>query len=253
MEKLLSSFDKLTLLKEFAIQQQLNGKFVKTTREDKVQQYKSRWVYTFNITSDNTQVALGIHQPSINQGAVTSYLYVGIIILRSSMPILDFVDYLPLDEVRQQFILTNLNSGSYIVVPVTTGFYIPPFEGEPMNIYEIDLLEEKQPKGKSNMNQTTSKRPTSDLSIISKNIIENIFNNFDINRDHELSYDELKVFYKYFVQVNEDPEKVEDPDDSIVKKQMRKFLNDDDSISLKNFKNFFFYIIKTQGKVSCLI
>lgn len=108
----------MIVLERKRYEQQLNGKFIKCKRDDDITEYKSRWIYSFNVTNENMEVTIGIHQPSLNYGLINSYLHAGLVVLRSNMSMLTFVDYIPMKETRQSFIKLKLLRGSYVVVPV---------------------------------------------------------------------------------------------------------------------------------------
>lgn len=119
LREIFSSFTRLIFLENKKFEQQINGKFIKCMREDKVVEFKSRWIYSFNVTSDNFEVTIGIHQiPPNSLSPLISYLYTGVVILKSNMSMLNFVDYLPLRDYRQNFFKLKLNRGSYVVVPM---------------------------------------------------------------------------------------------------------------------------------------
>jgi hypothetical protein len=114
-----SLFSKMLLIEKNKYEKQFNGKFIKTARYDGVIEYKSRWIYSFNVTSENFEVTIGIHQSIPNSfSIIPPYLYTGLVILKSNTPIINFVDYLPLKESRQNFIKVKLSKGSYVVIPM---------------------------------------------------------------------------------------------------------------------------------------
>jgi hypothetical protein len=119
MNELFLNFNRILLLEKKKYEQQLNGKFIKCIRDDDILEFKSRWIYSFNVTSDNFDLTIGIHQSTPNCASpMISYLYAGLVILKSNMTILNFVDYLPLKDARQNFIKLKLSKGSYVVVPM---------------------------------------------------------------------------------------------------------------------------------------
>ena len=107
------------MIENTKFEQQINGKFIKCIRDDNIFEYKSRWIYSFNVTSDNFEVTIGIHQNIPNTASpIITYMYIGLVILKSNMSMLNFVDYLPLKDSRQNFIKLKLTRGSYVVVPM---------------------------------------------------------------------------------------------------------------------------------------
>jgi hypothetical protein len=113
-------FNRILIMGFKKFELQLNGKFIKCIREkDNIIEYKTRWNYTFNVTSDNFDVTIGIHQNTFNSDLqVSNHLYIGLIVLKSSYPMLFFVDHLPLKEARQNFLNLKLEKGTYVVVPM---------------------------------------------------------------------------------------------------------------------------------------
>jgi hypothetical protein len=150
INEMTSKFTKMIILENMKYEQQINGKFIKCQRKDNIVEYKSRWIYSFNINNDNTDVVIGLHQPSINYSTICSYLYAGIVVAKSNTPFITFVDYLPLKDSRQNFLKLKLAKGSYVVIPITSGFYFD--NGEPnFSIEEINLFEKKMDPKKNKM------------------------------------------------------------------------------------------------------
>jgi hypothetical protein len=114
-----SLFSRVLLIEKNKYEKQMNGKFIKTLRYDGLTEYKSRWIYSFNVTSENFEVTIGIHQSIPNSfSLIPAYLYTGLVILKSNTPIVNFVDYLPLKQSRQNFLKLKLSKGSYVVIPM---------------------------------------------------------------------------------------------------------------------------------------
>jgi hypothetical protein len=113
-------FSRLLILEYKKYELQLNGKFLKCIREkDNIIEYKTRWNYTFNVPSDNFDLTIGIHQNTFNSSLqMCNHLYCGLIILKSSYPMLFFVDHLPLKEARQNYLNLKLDKGTYVIVPM---------------------------------------------------------------------------------------------------------------------------------------
>jgi hypothetical protein len=160
-----SRFTKLLILEYLKYEQQINGKFIKCLRQDNIIEFKSKWIYSFNITNDNAEVTIGIHQPSINYSTITSYLYIGLVVLKSNSPFLTFCDYLHLKDCRQGFLKLKLPKGCYVVVPVTTGFY---FEGQESNpkFEDINLFEKKMDIKKNKMVEDFSQEAKHVLDVL---------------------------------------------------------------------------------------
>jgi hypothetical protein len=176
INEITSKFNKMIILENMKHEQQINGKFVKCTRKDGIVEYKSRWIYSFNVNNDNTEVIIGLHQPSINYSTIVSYLYTGIVVVKSNTPFITFVDYLSLKDSRQHFLKLKLAKGSYVVIPITSGFY---FDNGELNfaIEDIDLFEKKMDHKKNKM--------VEDFSVEAKLIIDvrivTLFRKFLIN------------------------------------------------------------------------
>jgi hypothetical protein len=150
LNEITTKFSKLILLENMRFEQQINGKFIKCLRADSITEYKTKWIYSFNVTNDNFEMIIGLHQPSMNYTTINSYLYAGLVILKSNRPFLTFVDYLPLKDTRQNFLKLKLTKGSYVVVPITSGFYFDNGEANiPFN--EVSLFEKKMDVKKNKM------------------------------------------------------------------------------------------------------
>jgi len=118
-KELLNKFKSVIIMdSELPYEKQINGKFLKAVREDGVTEFRSKWIYAFNIPSDNYELTIGIQLPSKNFGGINTYIYSGFVILKSNGVKINFVDYLPFKDTRQGFLKMRLNRGSYLVVPL---------------------------------------------------------------------------------------------------------------------------------------
>lgn len=119
LPELQTTFSKILLIEKCKFEKQFNGKFIKCLRYDGVTEYKSRWLYSFNISSDSFEITIGIHQTIPNSYCqFLPYIFTGLVILKSNTPLMNFVDYLPLKECRQDFIKLKLSKGSYVLIPM---------------------------------------------------------------------------------------------------------------------------------------
>ncbi len=120
VREILSKFKSLLIMdSELPYEKQINGKFLKVKRDDGVVEFRSKWIYTFNVPKDNYEITIGIHQASKNFGGSNSYIYAGFVILKANgRKILNLVDFLPMKDNRQGFLKVKLNKGVYIVVPM---------------------------------------------------------------------------------------------------------------------------------------
>lgn len=254
-----------------SIENQFNGKFEFIKRdEDKIFEFNSRWVYTFNIKNDNTIINFGIHQPSALLGRTSSYIYTGLILLKSGFPNLTLIDYLSLKETRQHYLQSKLNKGSYILVPISPGFYINKKElysktdnndnnndetideDNLLSLDKVEYIEEKKTKNDDNITINSF-----DLTVIAKNIAEEIFEKYDIGRSGSLSWEALKIFFKYSFMCNKDGKimkkrLVKDEEvEGLLLQDVKPFLVDESSRSMdiNQFKNYVFYLVKKKGKV----
>ena len=81
LNEIFTTFTRILIFENKKFEQQINGKFIKCKRDDDVLEYKSRWIYSFNVVTDNFEVTIGIHQHTPNTiSPVVSYLYTGIVI-----------------------------------------------------------------------------------------------------------------------------------------------------------------------------
>ena len=119
IKEVIRNYSHLIVINNTYKESQINGKFIKVLRtENKITEFKSRWIYTFNNPNDHCELIIGIHQPNKNLGIVLNYLHVGLIILNYNMGSISFVDYLSIKDNRQSFIKLNLKKGSFIFVPM---------------------------------------------------------------------------------------------------------------------------------------
>ena len=219
---------------------QLYGKFIKTKRqEDNIIEFRSRWIYTLNIRSNSTDIIFSLHQQSKNLGKISNYLYTGILILKTAFPLLTFIDYLEIHDERQKYLKTKLDKGVYVIIPICSGYYSDSFiSNENLKDISLDLinhsiLEEKHVK--------STDKTKKDFSIISKNIIEHIFENFNTNRSYYLSWIEVKIFYNFIFQSNKSTE-----NDILL--ELKPFLNENSTMSFKQMKNYLFHLYNSKGE-----
>jgi nucleoid DNA-binding protein len=111
----------------------------------------------------------------------------------------------------------------------TSGFYFAHPKEPKIEIEKILLLENKK--------DAKTNKSNYDFSHIAKNIIDEIFDKFDVDRDGLLSLDELQIFCQY---------SVEDVEEFLEK--IKSTLDDQNQLNLKGFRNFLFHIVKLKGE-----
>lgn len=168
-------------IKKYKYEMKLNGKFIYI---EHINQYISRWFYTFNISDDYVEMNINIHSLDLVHKNYQDY-YIGIIILKSNMLSISFVDYIPVKNTRDNFLKTFLEKGSYIIAPIC--------------IYKDDTIDKENEITIQQVNILSKDKKT--LSNISNNIIEEIFERFDIDKDGMISINEVKVFLNYIKHI----------------------------------------------------
>ena len=119
INEIIRNFSRIIVINNKFKEYQINGKFIKVLRtENKITEFKSRWIYTFNNPNEWCDLIIGIHQPNKNLGMILNYLHVGLVVLNYNMGSVSFVDYLKIKDFRQSFIKLRLPKGSYIFVPM---------------------------------------------------------------------------------------------------------------------------------------
>jgi hypothetical protein len=140
----------------------------------------SKWYYTLDV-SKYTRVFISVHQEDERVPGITlrrPYLDIGIAVLKKNHDgELSLVALKDLIVDRQTELEVDLDPGSYIVVPRTTGCMLrEPIGSAPENIRLIDYSGE-----------------LSDLAELS---IADIFRKFDMLLNRELTFPEFKNFYE---------------------------------------------------------
>lgn len=216
-----TKFNRLLEIKRYTYSNKLNGKFIKIKREDNTEEYISRWFYTFNVGNDNTEVTIGIHSIDLIEKQFSKF-FIGIIILKSNMFNLSFVDYVPLKNQKDNFIKSFLSKGSYMIIPVCC-FDFKGNQGQAVvkNVRTVPLLI---------TDKKTKKKTLSNYCI---NCIEEIFERFDIDKDGCISQDEVQIFTDYI------KDKISDK--SILTKSLPK-----SSVKCSAIKKMFFEIASSK-------
>ena len=168
-------------IKKYKYEVKLNGKFIYI---EHINQYISRWFYTFNISDDYVEMNISIHSLDLVHKNYQDY-YIGIIILKSNMLSISFVDYIQVKNTRDNFLKTFLEKGSYIIAPIC--------------IHKDDTIDKENDIMIQQVNILSKDKKT--LSNISNNIIEEIFERFDIDKDGMISINEVKVFLNYIKHI----------------------------------------------------
>lgn len=250
--EIFNNFTRLVILENKRFEQQINGKFTKCKREDDVVEFKSRWIYSFNVTSDNYEITIGIHQNTPNSFSnISTYLYTGLVIVKSNMTMLNFVDLISLRDVRQHYINLKLSRGSYVVIPITSGFYFSHPREPKISIDDIVLVENKK--------DLRTNKASFDLSIVAKNIIDEIFEKFDVDKENLITFEKFMIFFKYIAE-NIDQINVSNSENTPIslgisqneddmRLLFKNFLDDKNQMNIKSFRNYFFSLIKTKGDV----
>lgn len=97
-----------------------------------------------------------------------------------------------------------------------------------------------------------TKNSQSEFSNEAKNIIDEIFDKFDVNRDGLIGLAEIKLFFEYAVkeqyQAMKNNKQVEENNPEDVKTIFEKFLDSNDEMNLKEFRKFFFHLEQNRIK-----
>ena len=206
-------------IKKYKYEVKLNGKFIYI---EHINQYISRWFYTFNISDDYVEMNINIHSLDLVHKNYQDY-YIGIIILKSNMLSISFVDYIPVKNTRDNFLKTFLEKGSYIIAPIC--------------IYKDDTIDKENDITIQQVNILSKDKKT--LSNISNNIIEEIFERFDIDKDGMININEVKVFLNYIKHIYNNETHINDV--------FRLSSNNNVSLYQKNvFKKFFYEVASHQ-------
>jgi len=160
----------------------IKGKFIRVQDIDdpNIEIVLSKWYYSIDL-QEKTKVIIGVHQEDVRIAGVAArrpFIDIGVIVLkRTSDNGVTYVDSRDLSFERQVELEIDLEPGSYIILPRTTGCTLRrPADARPEN---IKMLEKS---GKLN-------------ELVESTVID-IFRKFDMLLNRELSYIEFKGFFE---------------------------------------------------------
>lgn len=97
-----------------------------------------------------------------------------------------------------------------------------------------------------NKKDAKKKKITYDFSAVAKNIIDEVFDKFDVFRAGAISFDKLQILYNsVFVDEKSD---IDINNEESLKTFFKPFLDDKEEMTLKGFRNFFFSLAKSKGE-----
>lgn len=132
----------------------------------------SKWYYKIDVEFEPVRIFIGLHQEDERIHGVQEcrpYLDIGIAILKQSSQGLQLVDLKDFVQDRQCEIEVNLEAGSYIILPRTTGCLLQ----DPKSQNESNSRSRDQDQ----FTETRYKTPV--LTALFKSTVEDIFNKFD--------------------------------------------------------------------------
>ena len=142
-EDMLANFKALNLCRVKNWEEvRIKGKFIRVQdiEDSNLEVVLSKWYYSFDITTP-TKIFLSIHQEDERIKGVLArrpYLDIGIAVLKRTMESFELVELKDFIQDRQCEIELNLEKGSYIVLPRTTGCTLRRPENAP--IEQIQLI-----------------------------------------------------------------------------------------------------------------
>lgn len=159
----------------------IKGKFIKIQEIDDpdIEVTLSKWYYSIEIV-EKTKIVISVHQEDERIAGVSQlrpYLDIGIAVMkRENNSSVSLVGYADFKFERQSQLELDLDSGSYIILPRTTGCALKkPETGITSTAQLIDRL--------------------GVMTDSYKSVITDVFRKFDMLLNRELSYNEFKGFY----------------------------------------------------------